>query len=89
MASKHDNKVKKVANNYKKRGFSVLADVSGFKKPKVVGGRRADVVAIKGGNKVLVEIETGKSMGLDKKQRQDFRNIAKKSGYKFRTTKTR
>lgn len=89
MLSKHNKKVKKVAGGYKSKGYYVRADISGYPKPLNVGGRRADVVAIKGRDKVLVEVETRKSMKSDGTQRRAMRKIAKRKGYRFRTTKTR
>lgn len=89
MTSKHDQKVRRVAGGYKAQGYKVKADSAGYKKPLNVGGRRADVVAIKGRDRVLVEVETRKSMATDTKQRQNLRSIAKRNGYRFRTVKTR
>ena len=89
MISKHNQKVRKVAGGYKAQGYKVKADTKGYPQPLNVGGRRADVVAIKGRDKVLVEVETRKSMKTDTKQSQGLRKIAKKSGYRFRTVKTR
>lgn len=89
MTSKHDQKVRRVAGGYKAQGYHVKADSTGYKRPLNVGGHRADVVAIKGRDRVLVEVETRKSMLSDAAQRQAFRRIAKKNGYRFRTVKTR
>lgn len=88
MVSEHNKKVRRVAEGYKSRGYKVKADAKGYPKPLNVGGRRADVVAIKGRDKVLIEVETRKSMITDIKQRQDIRRIAKKNGYRFRTVKS-
>ena len=88
MASRHNQKVKRVAAGYKSHGYRVLADIKGYKRPLNIGGRRADVVAVKGRKKVLVEVETRKSLLSDFRQRQDFRRIAKRKGYRFRTVKT-
>ena len=88
MASRHNQKVKRVAAGYKSHGYKVRADIKGYKRPLNVGGRRADVVAVKGRKKVLVEVETRKSIFSDREQRRDLRKIAKKRGYKFRTVKT-
>jgi hypothetical protein len=89
MTNKHDQKVRRVAGGYKSQGYNVRADSTGYKKPLNVAGRRADVVAIKGRDRVLVEVETRKSMVTDTKQRQNLRSIAKRNGYQFRTVKTR
>jgi len=89
MAGRHDQKVRRVAGGYKSQGYHVRVDSPGYKRPLNVGGHRADVVAIKGRDKVLVEVETRKSMLSDIGQRQAFRRIAKKNGYRFRTVKTR
>lgn len=89
MISKHNQKVKQVATGYKAQGYKVRADYKGYKRPLKVRGRRADVVAIKGRDKVLVEVETRKSMASDSRQRQALKKIAKKNGYRFRAVKTR
>jgi hypothetical protein len=89
MTSKHNQKVRRIAGGYKAQGYKVRADAKGYPKPLNIGGRRADVVAIKGRDKVLVEVETRKSMETNRKQRQTLRRIAKRNGYRFRTVKTR
>jgi len=89
MVSKHNQKVRRVAGGYKAQGYKVKADAKGYTRPWNIGGRRADVVAIKGRDKVLVEVETRKSMITDTKQQQRLRKIAKNKGYRFRTVKTR
>lgn len=89
MLTKHIKKLKKVAAGYKSQGYKVRADIKGHLKPLNIRGRRADVVAIKGRDKVLVEVETRKSMTSDKSQRKVLRGVAKKYGYRFRTVRAR
>jgi len=86
--SKHNEKVKRVAAGYKSQGYRVRADLKGHPKPLNIGGSRADVVATKGRDKVIVEVETGKSMSPDVKQRKSLRKTAKKYNYRFRTVRT-
>lgn len=79
--SKHNIAVRKIANEYKKKGFDVKADVSGFPKPGTIGGYRPDVIAIKDKERKIVEVETSESVDSvrDKRQQQAFRNTAKRS----------
>ena len=87
MGTIHNNKVRRIAAGYRAQGFKVRANVPGYPQPLNIGGRRADVVAIHGRNKVLVEVETRKSFASDTLQRRALRQIAKRAGYRFRTVK--
>lgn len=76
--SKHDSMVRKEALEFKKKGYDVAADISGYRKPGIFNGYRPDVVATKDGQKKIVEIETPDSKGTlrDKAQNRAFRNAA-------------
>ena len=63
--SKHDSKVRKVAGGYKSQGWNVKADIPGYKSPKIIGGRRSDVIASKGAKERVIEVETRSSYGTD------------------------
>ena len=85
--SKHDSEVKKVALEFKKKGFDVDADIPGFKRPKPIKHYIPDVVAKKGHQKKIVEVETPDSKGTprDKAQQRTFRSEAnKKANTTFR-----
>ena len=79
--SKHDQTVRKVAYNLNRKGYSVKADVRGFKQPSILGGYRPDVVARKGNQRKIIEVETPDSVNSarDQKQRQAFRRAASRS----------
>jgi hypothetical protein len=87
--NKHDAKVKNIARGYRAQGYRVAADVPGYPQPRSFGRRRPDVVAQKGRDKVIVEVETPRSMATDVAQRQALRRSAKKKNMRFRTVKTR
>ena len=77
--TEHDKAVRKKANELKREGWEVKADISGFEKPSPVGRKELipDIEATKAGAKRLYEIETPESMIPDKKQREVFRRHAK------------
>ncbi|MFQ5715337.1 MAG: hypothetical protein ACE5GU_15030 [Candidatus Scalinduaceae bacterium] len=81
--SKHDKEVRDIANRMKRQGYEVKADISGYSKPDTIGGYRPDVVAIKGGQRKIYEVETQDSVdkARDKNQQSAFRNTAKRSRY--------
>ena len=60
--TKHDRAIRAEANNYKKRGYEVQADVSGYPQPPTVGGYRPDLMVKKGGQRTIVEVETEDSL---------------------------
>lgn len=78
--SKHDTEVKQIAKELKEKGFDVQADVSGFPRPDTIKGFRPDVIAIKGKQKRIIEVETPDSVksARDLKQQKAFRNEADK-----------
>lgn len=79
--SKHDTKVKQIAKELKEKGFNVHADVSGFPRPDTIKGYRPDVIAEKGKQKRIIEVETPDSVksARDLKQQKAFRNEADKN----------
>lgn len=56
--SEHDRMVKKLARDYKARGYDVEADLAGYETPPPVGGYRPDIRAKKGSHETIVEVET-------------------------------
>ena len=76
--SKHDAKVKQIANKLKKQGWKVKAAVKGYDQPDSIGkkNRIIDVQAEKSGAKKLIEVETENTMMKDKKQHESFRKSA-------------
>ncbi len=86
--ARHDAAVRKIAKGFEQRRYEVKADVSGFQRPDTLGGYRPDVVAIKGRERKIVEVETPESVdsARDLKQQQAFTKAAKRS---VQTTFTR
>ncbi len=90
--TKHDKKVKAVAQQYKKQGFEVKADLPGFDRPAPIGkyGRIPDIEAVKGRRREIVEVETPETLKSDKDQQATFRkHAAQKSNTKFRIEVTK
>ncbi len=79
--SKHDAKVRSIARDLTDKGFDVRADLKGYKKPDTISGYRPDVVATKGKQKRIIEVETPDSVNSarDVKQQKAFRNAANQS----------
>ena len=79
--TKHNRQVRKIANSLEGSGFNVQADISGFAQPKTIGGYRPDIIAKKGIQRKIVEVETPESVdsARDKKQQSAFRNAASRS----------
>lgn len=76
--SKHDAKVKQIANKLKKQGWRVEADVGSFDQPKPIGEKKRipDIVAVKGKKKKIIEVETKATIEKDKEQQKTFRRSA-------------
>ena len=76
--TKHDKKVKEIANKLKKQGWKVKADVKDFDKPDPIGKEKRipDIVAEKGKKKKIIEVETEATIEKDKKQQETFRKSA-------------
>ena len=79
--SKHDRKVREVAKDYEARGYNVGADIPGYPQPPTIGGYRPDVVARKGGQETIVEVETPDSVNSprDIAQQRAFHQVARRS----------
>ena len=79
--SKHNGKVKKLAKDYKKRGYNVKADIEGCGQPETIGGLRPDLLASKDGNETVVEVETqdSKDSARDLKQQKTFKQWSQKN----------
>ena len=76
--TKHNRAVQESLEYYKDEGYDVRADLPGYKKkPGLIIGKRPDLVARKGRNVVMVEVETRETLGRDKKQQEVFKKHAK------------
>ena len=74
--TRHNQAVRNSANWYKRNGYDVKADVSGFKRPPPMNGSIADVVARKADKRIIIEFETESSVNSDRKQRDNLRKFA-------------
>jgi len=84
--SKHDKAVRKIAGGYKSQGWKVHADIPNHSKPRTIYGKIPDVIATKGKQTRIVEVETKSSLKSDVSQRRTFRRFASQSNKrKFRT----
>lgn len=86
--ARHDAAVRRIAKSLEKRHYEVKADVSGFERPDTLGGYRPDVVAMKGRERKIFEVETPESVdsARDVHQQRAFKTAAKRS---VQTTFTR
>jgi hypothetical protein len=77
----HDREVARIAAQYERRGFDVEADLPGRPKPQSIGGYVPDIVARKGMERKIVEVETqdSKDSARGEGQRKAFRAAADRS----------
>lgn len=80
--STHDRKVRQIARDLKKEGYTVKADIRGYQRPSPIGKskRRPDIEATtKSGARRIIEVETPTSLSTDKEQLKTFiRHAAQK-----------
>lgn len=76
--NKHDATVKRVAENLRRKGWKVNADIEGFEQPAPIGknGKIPDIVVRKSGAKRIIEVETPETIVKDKDQHETFRRSA-------------
>ncbi len=82
----HNRKVQRISRELTKDGYSVKADVRGYKKPHPIGKSRSrpDIVAKKSGHTRIIEVETPTSLIRDKEQLKTFvRSAAQRSRTSF------
>ncbi len=74
--SKHDQEVKRLAIKYQNEGYKVEADLKGFQRPEMVGGFIPDIKVKKGGQEIIIEVETFDSVDStsDLLQKDAFQN---------------
>jgi len=79
--AKHDQDVRRIADDYKLIGYAVQAEASGYPLPDLIGGYRPDVrVKLELiGFEVVIEVETPDSIDTDHAKQQDaaFSNWAR------------
>jgi hypothetical protein len=74
--SKHDRGVQDSAKYYEGQGYKVKADLPDYPKPPTIDRRRPDLIATKGPETVIEEVETRESFEKDKDQRETFKEYA-------------
>lgn len=79
--SKHDSTVRKLAKQYKDKGYDVDADVSKLNRPDTIRGVRPDLRVRKSGHETAIEVETpdSKDTKRDQKQQKAFKDWSKGS----------
>jgi Holliday junction resolvase len=82
--SKHDRKVRQLANQLKNEGWQVQADLPGYDQPGPIGKKKRipDILAKKAGAERIIEVETSETINSDKDQHSTFR---RRAGQKPRT----
>lgn len=89
----HDRKVRELARQYRREGYSVKADgVRGYERPCTIGVHRyrPDIEATKSGKRIVVEVKTTRSLARDREQLKTFaRSAARRSGTKFHVVVTK
>ena len=75
--SAHDAAVRRWAESLKRQGYEVVADVKGFIRPATFYGLQPDIVALKGEERIIGEVETPSSVGeiRDQAQRSAFQRV--------------
>jgi hypothetical protein len=56
--AEHDREVRRVANEYLRKGYKVLVDLPDWEQPDTVKGVRPDLSVKKKGHETLIEVET-------------------------------
>ena len=84
--TKHNKKVKQLAEKLKREGWKVKADLPDYERPEGIGKkkRRPDIVGEKAGSTRIIEVETEDSIDKDKDQHATFqRSVAQKKKTTF------
>jgi len=68
--AKHDAKVKEMAQELEKQGFHVKADIEGYEQPGTIRGLRPDIMATKGRDTRIIEVETEDTLKSERDQAQ-------------------
>ncbi len=90
--STHDRKVRQIARELEKQGYTVRADIRGRERPRPIGSKKLvpDIQAIKGRQRRVIEIETPASFKEDKEQLKAFaRHASQRKDTTFEIVVTR
>jgi hypothetical protein len=79
--AEHDGEVRRVANEYLRKGYTVLADLPGWEQRDTIKGVRPDLRVRKRGHETLIEVETPESeeSRRDEKQKKIFKQWSERS----------
>jgi len=75
----HDSMLRTRANNLKKEGYAVKADLEEYEeKPEEINGKIPDITATKDNEEIIVEVETCESCTLEhtKEQYEAFSSVS-------------
>jgi hypothetical protein len=72
--AEHDREVRRIANEYLKKEYKVLAALPNWEQPDTIKGVRPDLSVKKKGHETLIEVETPESVQSkrDEKQKKIF-----------------
>ena len=73
----HNGSVFKRAIGLESNGWSVKADISGFKRPPILNGARPDIIAKKGKKIRIIEVETPDTRFRDRPQHRKLREYTR------------
>jgi hypothetical protein len=82
--AEHDQEVRRLANEYKNKGYNVEADLPNWDQRGTIRGVRPDLRVRKQGHETLIEVETPESeeSKRDEKQKKIFKQWSKGSEQK-------
>lgn len=69
--SRHDRRVLELAKELNAEGWSVWADINGWRQPRLLNCRRPDIYARRGWKTVAIEVETSRSVHDSHSKAQD------------------
>jgi len=81
--SVHDAAVRRWAESLERQGYEVVADIKGYIRPGTFYGLKPDIVATKGKERIIGEVETPRSIGepRDQAQRTAFQRMEDMSNH--------
>lgn len=79
--AEHDREVRRVAIEYKRKGYEVEADLPNWEQPDTIKSVKPDLRVRKKGHETLIEVETPESeeSKRDEKQKKIFKQWSEKS----------
>lgn len=74
--TKHDSTIRKIAKEYKEKGYKVEADLKRMGRPAAIEGLRPDIWVRKRGHETIIEVETPDSIDSrrDLQQQKAFKS---------------